>query len=87
MARLIPFSPATVPTLDELVADPTRATGLPWETRQALLHRCVAVQTILLGALTAAPAPTPAPSAASQSGSRRMSGGRRARRASDPSRP
>lgn len=42
-----------MPTLDDLVADPTRATGLQRGAIQALLHRCVGVQTVLLGALAA----------------------------------
>jgi len=56
MARVftLPGTPAAVPGLDEVVTDPSRATALPRGTLQALLHRCVAAQTILLGALTAA---------------------------------
>jgi predicted DNA-binding transcriptional regulator AlpA len=54
MARVLPITPAAVPGLDEVVTDPSRATALPRGTLQALLHRCVAAQTILLGALTAA---------------------------------
>jgi predicted DNA-binding transcriptional regulator AlpA len=52
MARVMSM-PTAVPTLDELAADPERATALPRATIQTLLHRCVGVQTILLGALTA----------------------------------
>jgi len=44
--------PSGLPTLDELAADPERASALPRATIQALLHRCVGVQTVLLGALT-----------------------------------
>lgn len=50
MARVLTL-PVTVPTLDELAADPEQATSLPRPAIQALLHRCVAVQAILLGAL------------------------------------
>jgi predicted DNA-binding transcriptional regulator AlpA len=53
MARVLPITPVAVPGLDEVVTDPSRATALPRGTLQALLHRCVAAQTILLGALTA----------------------------------
>ena len=54
MARVftLPGTPAAVPTLDELATNPERATALPRPVVQALLHRCVAAQTILLGALT-----------------------------------
>jgi predicted DNA-binding transcriptional regulator AlpA len=54
MGRVLPLAPTAVPTLDEVAAEPDRATALPRGTLQALLHRCVAAQTILLGALTAA---------------------------------
>lgn len=54
MARVLPITPVAVSSLDEVVTDPSRATALPRGTLQALLHRCVAAQTILLGALTAA---------------------------------
>ncbi|MBI3782617.1 MAG: hypothetical protein HY270_04375 [Deltaproteobacteria bacterium] len=55
MARVLTLSgaPAAVPTLDELATDPARATGLPRAAVQVLLHRCVAAQTVLLGALAA----------------------------------
>jgi predicted DNA-binding transcriptional regulator AlpA len=45
---------ATVPTLDEVAADPTRASALPPAALQALLCRCLTVQTAVLGALVAA---------------------------------
>jgi len=54
MARVLPITPVAVPSLDELAADPERVTALPRGAIQTLLHRCVAAQTILLGALTAA---------------------------------
>ena len=57
MARVLPIAPAVVPTLDEVLTDPTRATVLPRASVQALLHRCVAAQTILLGALAMSEAP------------------------------
>jgi len=53
MARVSPMAPAAVPTLDELAADPTRASGLPDTTVQALLCRCLHAQTALMGALLA----------------------------------
>ena len=53
MGRVLPIAPAAVPTLDELAAEPERATILPRATIQTLLHRCVGVQTILLAALAA----------------------------------
>lgn len=65
MARLL-IAPAGGPTLDEVIADPTRATALPRATIQGLLNQCVAAQTVLLGALAASEAgavngtPTPA---------------------------
>lgn len=43
-----------VPSLDELSADPARATALPRATIQSLLHRCVGLQVTLLGALAGA---------------------------------
>jgi hypothetical protein len=49
---------AVVPTLDELAADPARATALPPGTLQGLLCRCATVQTVLLGALMTASART-----------------------------
>jgi hypothetical protein len=56
-ARVQPIAPAAVPTLDEVVADPTRASSLPAGSLQALLCRCVMAQTVLLGALVAGSAP------------------------------
>lgn len=53
MARVLPIAPATVPTLDELAADPDRASSLPPGTLQALLCRCLHAQTALMGALLA----------------------------------
>ncbi len=51
MARVLPITPATVPTLDELAADPSKVAALPRAAIQTLLHRCVSVQAVLLGAL------------------------------------
>lgn len=56
MARVLPIAPAAVPTLDELAADPTRATALPATTLHGLLCRCLTAQTALLGALLTASA-------------------------------
>ncbi|HEX7422876.1 MAG TPA: helix-turn-helix domain-containing protein [Terriglobales bacterium] len=55
MARVMsmPGTPAAVPSLDEVAADPTRATSLPAGALQGLLCRCATVQTVLLGALMA----------------------------------
>lgn len=47
---------ATVPTLDEIAADPHKAANLPLETARTLLYRAVLVQNALL-----APATTPSP--------------------------
>lgn len=46
--------PVVVPTLDEIAADPTRATGLPVDLLQVLYARCSALQASLLAALIAA---------------------------------
>ena len=54
MARALPITPVAVPGLNEVVTDPERVTALPRAAIQTLLHRCVAAQTVLLGALTAA---------------------------------
>jgi len=54
MGRVLSLAPTAVPSLDELTANPERATTLPPAVLQGLLHRCVAAQTILLGALVAA---------------------------------
>jgi len=51
---LLSTNVATVPTLDEVAADPTRASALPPVALQALLCRCLTVQTAVLGALVAA---------------------------------
>ena len=53
MARALATASAAVPTLDELAAEPARANTLPRAAVQALLHRCIAAQTVLLGALAA----------------------------------
>ncbi len=45
--------PVAVPTLDELATDPIHASALPLVALQALLCRCLTVQTALLGALVA----------------------------------
>jgi predicted DNA-binding transcriptional regulator AlpA len=58
MARVLPITPASVPTLDELAAEPARASTLPPAVLQALLCRSATVQTILLGALMTASART-----------------------------
>ena len=63
MARVLPITPAAVPTLDELAADPDRACSLPATTLQALLCRCAALQPVLLGALLTASAQAGAPAA------------------------
>lgn len=56
MPRLQPITPVAVPTLDDLAADPTRATALPPAVLQALLCQCTTLQTTLLGALLSAAA-------------------------------
>lgn len=53
MARVLPSAPVAVPTLDEVLADPARASALPRAALHGLLHRCVGAQAILLGALAA----------------------------------
>jgi hypothetical protein len=58
MARVLPITPAAVPTLDEVAAAPDRASALPPATLQRLLCRCATVQTVLLGALMSASART-----------------------------
>ena len=55
MARELSLT-TTMPTLDELVAAPTRANALPATALHELLCRCAAVQTVLLGALLTASA-------------------------------
>jgi hypothetical protein len=54
MAHVPPIALVEVPTLDELAAEPNRASALPPTTLQGLLCRCVTVQTVLLGALMTA---------------------------------
>lgn len=56
MARVLAITPAAVPTLDELAADPTRAATLPPAALQGLLCRCLTLQTALMGALLTASA-------------------------------
>ena len=56
MVRVL-ITPVAVPTLDELAADPTRASALSSTALQSLLCRCIAAQTALLGALLAASGP------------------------------
>jgi hypothetical protein len=58
MSRALPITPVAVPTLDELAAEPNRASMLPTAALQGLLCRCATVQTVLLGALMAASACT-----------------------------
>jgi predicted DNA-binding transcriptional regulator AlpA len=53
MARVLPITPAAVPTVEEIEAEPSRASSLPPATLHALLCRCATVQTVLLGALMA----------------------------------
>jgi predicted DNA-binding transcriptional regulator AlpA len=57
MTRVLPIAPAAVPTLDELATDPARVSSLPPAALQAMLYRCLTVQSALMGALLAAPAP------------------------------
>ena len=49
-------TPTAVPTLDELAANPERATALPANVLQGLLCSCVSLQSALLGALLSASA-------------------------------
>lgn len=51
-------TPAAVPTLDELAANPERASTLPPAALQSLLCRCATLQSALLGALLSAAAET-----------------------------
>jgi len=55
-ARALHTAPVVVPTLDELAADPARASTLPPATLQALLCRLATVQGVLFGALLTATA-------------------------------
>ncbi len=54
MARVLPITPAAVPTLDELAADPARAIGLPAPTAEALQTKCLLVLNALWGRCLAA---------------------------------
>ncbi len=56
MAHVLPIAPVLLPTLDELAADPTRATSLAPTALHGLLCRCLTVQTALMGALLTASA-------------------------------
>jgi predicted DNA-binding transcriptional regulator AlpA len=58
------MSLATVPTLDELAADPGKAAKLPLETATALLARCVVVHGVLVGRLIEASGPGTSPARA-----------------------
>lgn len=51
MARVLPIAPTAVPTLDELAADPQRASTLSATVRAQLLTRCAAVLAALSGAM------------------------------------
>jgi len=53
----LPGTPAALPTLDELAADPTRANDLPPEVVQALSWKCLAVLTALRIAADTAASP------------------------------
>ena len=53
-AHSLAGAPVAVPSLDELVDDPARATTLPATTLYAMLCRCAMAQTTLLGALLSA---------------------------------
>jgi excisionase family DNA binding protein len=60
MTRVL--APTAVPSLDELAADPARATTLPAAALHGLLCRCLAVQTAIMRALLAVPTTqTPSP--------------------------
>lgn len=61
MARVLPITPAAVPTLDELATSPERATTLPASALHGLLCRCLTAQTALMGALLTASACTADP--------------------------
>jgi predicted DNA-binding transcriptional regulator AlpA len=54
MARALPIAPAAVPTLDELAADPARATTLPPAVAEALQTKCLLVLNALWGRCLAA---------------------------------
>jgi predicted DNA-binding transcriptional regulator AlpA len=58
MGRTLSLAPAAIPTLDELAANPERASALPPAALQSLLCRCVSLQSALLGALLSATAET-----------------------------
>ncbi len=53
----MPMTLTTVPSLDEIAADPSRAERLPTEAARKLLARCVIVQNALLIQALGAPAP------------------------------
>lgn len=68
MARVLPITPAAVPTLDELAADPGRATGLPPAVRAQVVTRCAAILAAISATMVinaeqppAAPATLPDP--------------------------
>src|SRR2546422_7598094 len=52
---------ATVPTLDEIAADPVKAATLPTATAQALWARCLLVLTALLPSASSSAPAGPAP--------------------------
>lgn len=54
MARVLPMTPAAVPTLDELATDPNRATTLPVHAAEALQGKCLLVLNALWGRCLAA---------------------------------
>ncbi|MGD0950449.1 MAG: helix-turn-helix domain-containing protein [Candidatus Binatia bacterium] len=54
MGHVSPITPVAVPSLDELAAEPDRASALPPVALQGLLCRCLTAQTALMGALFAA---------------------------------
>lgn len=56
MARVLPITPATVPTLDEVATDPERAASLPPAALHGLLCRCLTAHAALMGALVSASA-------------------------------
>jgi hypothetical protein len=49
---------AAIPSLDELVRDPSRATGLSIPTLAALQAQCAAAQGAIAAAMSSAPHPT-----------------------------
>jgi predicted DNA-binding transcriptional regulator AlpA len=61
MGRLLPMTPTAVPSLDELAAEPDRASVLPPAALQGLLWRCLTAQTALMAALLTASARTTDP--------------------------